>query len=134
MKRIDPLSIQLVVPGITHVPQLGCRVEAHVLNAADKPSDKSTALFDLDALAAPLYVRTRLPGDRFYPMGMHGHKKLKDFFIDAKVAREKRDRTLVFCDAEGIIWIGEYRQAERGKVTNNTSKFLQLTIKAGGLK
>ena len=40
-------------------------------------------------LALPLAVRSRRPGDRFRPAGMRGRrKKLQDFFVDRKVARD----------------------------------------------
>ena len=34
---------------------------------------------DGQAIVFPLYMRTRKPGDRFYPLGLGGSKKLKDY-------------------------------------------------------
>ncbi len=46
-------------------------------------------------------LRTRIPGDRIYPIGMSGSKKLKDIFIDEKVPREERAKALVLtCNSE----------------------------------
>lgn len=46
-------------------------------------------------------VRTRQNGDRICPLGMDGSKKLKDFFIDEKISRQKRDTAvLVLCNDE----------------------------------
>lgn len=129
---IQPPGVELTVPGVTFVPELGCRVMACLLSERAKPIGRLTALFDWQALRPPLYVRTRLPGDRFVPLGMQGSKKIKDFFIDAKIAREERDRALIFYDRQGIVWIGGYRQAELAKVTGRTREFLQLTIEQTG--
>ena len=43
------------------------------------------------ALALPLAVRSRRPGDRFRPLGAPGDRKLQDFLVDRKVPREERD-------------------------------------------
>lgn len=49
-------------------------------------------------------VRTRENGDRIYPIGMDGSKKLKDFFIDEKVSRPEREKAiLLLCDNEIAI-------------------------------
>lgn len=50
---------------------------------------------------ASFSVRTRENGDRIYPLGMDGSKKLKDFFIDGKISRPEREKAvLVLCDNE----------------------------------
>jgi tRNA(Ile)-lysidine synthase len=57
-------------------------------------------------------VRRRLPGDRFQPLGMTGHKKLQDFFTDAQVPRDERDTVPLFVSPRGIVWVGGLRVAE----------------------
>ncbi|HET8724227.1 MAG TPA: tRNA lysidine(34) synthetase TilS [Anaeromyxobacteraceae bacterium] len=59
-----------------------------------------------DAVAWPLSLRGRMPGDRFRPAGGRGSKKLKAWLIDRKVPREDRDGLRVLADAEGwVLWI-----------------------------
>ena len=76
-----------------------------------------TAHFDPGALEQPLEVRTRRPGDRIQPLGMSGEKKLQDFFSDARVPREWRDRVPLLVTRRGVAWGVGYRIAEgaRGK-------------------
>ncbi|HHT9121049.1 MAG TPA: tRNA lysidine(34) synthetase TilS, partial [Candidatus Hypogeohydataceae bacterium YC41] len=62
-------------------------------------------VFDFDKLELPLTVRTRRPGDRFWPLGADGEKKLKDFFIDEKIPRPRRDDWLLVCDGKHPIWV-----------------------------
>ncbi len=79
-----------------------------------------------------MFVRHRLPGDRFQPAGMKGTKKLKDYFIDAKIPRARRDKVLIFYDLQGIIWLGGLRQAQRGTISGPANKkMLRLTIDNG---
>ncbi|MCE5287239.1 MAG: tRNA lysidine(34) synthetase TilS [Pelosinus sp.] len=126
-RAIQPPGVTLIVPGITRLPN-GSFVKAVLSDVRPESSDAKTAVFDWAALAKPIIVRTRLAGDRFQPLGLAGTKKIKDFFIDAKVTREVRAETLIFADAQEIIWLGGFRQAEHGKTTNATQHFLQITI------
>lgn len=83
---------------------------------------------DLDTLRFPLYVRNRRPGDRFQPLGMHGSKKLKDFFIDEKVPVTVRDKIPCIVDAVGIVAVVGLRIAHRVRITADTSRVLRLTV------
>ena len=38
-------------------------------------------------------IRNRRAGDVFYPQGMNGRKKIKDYFIDLKIPRDERTVT-----------------------------------------
>ncbi len=73
-----------------------------------------------------LYIRFRQAGDKFNPLGMKGEKKLKDFFIDEKVPRSKRDCIPLICDEKGIIWVVGYRISNRVRISKTTNKVLQL--------
>ena len=59
----------------------------------------------------PLTIRNRVDGDKLI-IGS-GHKKLKDFLIDKKVPKSKRDKLIVITNNENeIIWvIGYYKKA-----------------------
>lgn len=129
-----PVDIRLHVPGRTVATELGCIVHARLLQASTGEHSPQTAVFDADKLVLPLGIRTRLPGDRFVPLGMRGSKKLKDFFIDAKVERQQRDQVPIIYDAAGILWVCGFRQSERGKIDGNTRNLLQLTIEKQGEK
>lgn len=52
-----------------------------------------------------LTVRCRKNGDRFYPYGGSGGKKLKDYFIDRKIPRQQRDSKLLVCCGSRILGI-----------------------------
>lgn len=126
--------IELTIPGKTEIHALGLAVFAEILDCWPKENKNTVAVFDHESLSPPLYVRTRLPGDRFWPLGAPGSKKLKSFFIDHKVPATMRGDVPIICDQSGILWVAGYRQAERGKILSSTKFFLQLTIiKTGGI-
>jgi tRNA(Ile)-lysidine synthase len=123
----------LPVPGKIVVAELGITIKAELL--LNNPLDSTwsgnqsySVLLDADKLNFPLEVRNRRPGDRFYPLGAPGHKKLKEFFIDAKVPREQRKQALLVCSNEQIVWVSGLRLAEPHKITQLTKRMLALTV------
>ncbi len=76
-------------------------------------TDTKTKIYCAFPDDAVLYVRTRRPGDFFYPVGMTGRKRLSDFFTDRKVSRNIRDQVpLLFC-GEDLVWVAGYRRDRR---------------------
>ncbi len=90
--------------------------------------DKNVAYIDFDKTSFPLTIRHRKPGDRFYPLGMQHNKKLKDFLIDEKVPKFDRDKVLIFCDKEKIIWLAGHRIDNRVVTSEQTLNILQIRI------
>jgi tRNA(Ile)-lysidine synthase len=74
-------------------------------------------------------VRGRRPGDRFFPLGAPGSKKLSDFLTDNKVAPRERERVAILCDHLGPIWVIGHRIDERVKLTALTERVLHLRAK-----
>ena len=75
------------------------------------PGEHAAGL-DWTALSeGPVIVRTWRPGDRFQPSGMTGHKKLQDFFTDAKVPRDLRGGIPLLLSGERVAWVVGYRTA-----------------------
>ena len=83
---------------------------------------KDTACFDYEKLVFPLVIRKWKSGDKFIPSGMKGFKKLSDFFIDNKINRLLKEKTLLICSNDDIIWVIGHRIDERYKATSKTKK------------
>ncbi len=97
----------------------------------DLDDDGVAALFAAGPLPFPLLVRSPRAGDRFRPSGMTGSKLLKDYFIDAKIDRESRQRTPVVCHGERIIWLAGRRRCE-GSWPVAGEKLLKIALFRGG--
>jgi tRNA(Ile)-lysidine synthase len=63
---------------------------------------------------------------------MGGSKKLKDFFLDAKVPREDRRLVPVLCSGERIVWVVGHRLDDRVKITPRTSRVLVVRYRRAG--
>lgn len=144
-------EIAVHVPGRTLLPvrrlEIECtirEVDAETLTArrerqhwvSDSPArtrtEQGTVLeewVDLARVHLPLVVRTRSPGERFWPLGAPGSKKLSEFLSDAKVEPETRDRVAILCDQLGPVWVIGHRIDERVKLTPQTQRALQLQAK-----
>lgn len=92
-------------------------------------SQEWTAYLDADKLQYPLILRNFRAGDRFVPLGMKGHKKIKDFFIDLKIPSEMRAVTPILVNQDTPVWICGHRIDDRFKVTSQTRRILKVAIR-----
>ena len=83
---------------------------------------KREELFDHARLKTPLFLRTRKEGD--YVQTKIGRKKMKKIFHEHKIPIHERDRLLMLCDQNGILWIPGYVRASRAFVSKKTKKIL----------
>ena len=126
-------EIEIHVPGRTTLPlhgvDLTCEVDA--LNPGAAASAMHAAhpgeeWLDYDAVRLPLIVRHRRAGDRFWPLGAPGSKKVSEFLIDAKVDPAERERLVLLCDRLGPVWLIGQRIDERVKLTRQTRRVLKV--------
>ena len=126
-------SVEIAIPGTTDFSDY--RIEACILSPTDIArteieNDKNPLLeyLDLSGIKGPLVVRQRRCGDRFQPLGLASQKKVGKFLTAARVPETTRQKTLVFEDSEGIIWVCPVRISERVKVTDQTRQILVLEV------
>ncbi len=121
-----PEELRLPVPGTVSLPD-GRAVSAEL--AADGPpeSGPEVAVLDADRAGMELTVRLPRPGDRFTPSGMTGHKKLQDYFVDAKTPRGARRALLVLGRGE-VLWVVGHRLAETARPGDETRRFLVIRV------
>jgi tRNA(Ile)-lysidine synthase len=118
-------------PGTFYLDALRCTIslEEMVKSAlAEMNASPWTAFLSAEKLAYPLMIRNFLPGDRFVPLGMSGHKKLKDFFIDLKLSSRARAQIPILTHSNRIVWVCGLRIDDRFKVTDDTEKVLKVTL------
>ncbi len=129
-------AAELPVPGKVCLPDnyvITARL-AHAVGLSWPPPSYRACL-DYEKLSSvPLTVRTRKPGDRFFPQGAPGGKKLKDFMIDQKIPRQIRDKLPLVVAGQEVIWPAGTRIAEPYKVTDKTKEVLVLEYKMQRLK
>ena len=116
----------------------GWHIAARVMDSqGSRPDDPFEAAFDGRSIGDTVQVRTRLPGDRFQPLGMRVEKKLQDFYVDEKVPRAWRDRIPLLVTERGIAWVVGYRIAEWARVRleqNHGQDFLRIRFSSNSLR
>lgn len=132
-------EIVIHVPGRTTLPRHGFEVTCEIVDlpvgeaaSAMRASHTGEEWLDYEAVHPPLTVRYRRPGDRFWPLGAPGTKKIAEFLIDAKVDPAERDRLAILCDRLGPVWLIGQRIDERVKLTRQTRRVLK--IRAGRIE
>lgn len=76
-------------------------------------------------------LRNRRPGDFFVTDCRGGRKKIKDYFINEKIPRSRRDSIWLLADGPHIIWIVGWRISEEYKVTQKTKRILEVCVDGG---
>jgi tRNA(Ile)-lysidine synthase len=83
-----------------------------------------------DSVPGCLAVRNRRPGDRFRPLGLRGRKKLQDYLVDRKVARNDRDAVpIVVDDSDRIVWVAGHSIGDEFRVTDPAQAVLILRLR-----
>lgn len=98
------------------------------LKQASYGNQENLKYFDMDKVQEDISLRFRKNGDKFSPLGISGHKKLKDVFIDMKVPREERDRIPLICFGSEIAWIAGYKISNKFKIDNGTKRVLRMKL------
>jgi len=88
------------------------------------PCDLMEAMFDSAGLPDRLTVRNFRYGDRFQPLGMAGHKKIKELFSERRVPMSVRSTVPLLAMGDEILWIPGYGRSDIGKVRPHTEKIL----------
>jgi tRNA(Ile)-lysidine synthase len=125
----EPLVTQIAIPGTTEFiegPIL--RVKTQIIVGKLGLSSLETgrqALFDFEKTGMGIQARFFRAGDRFFPLGMTGSKKLKSFFIDQKVPQSMRSHIPILTNTDDdIIWVYGQRISHPYRVTDKTEKVL----------
>ncbi len=94
----------------------------------DLPPPPEVAWLNPETLSLPLTVRFWQPGDRFWPQGAPGTKKLQDFLVDTKVPRWLRPHLPLVANAGEIVWVAGIRVAEPAKILRASREILEISV------
>jgi len=132
----EPLSYAYPVetPGEIIIPEADNKFCLKYLDEFDYHNDIASVrkmsynrvYLDANNTGGKFIIRNRRPGDRFFPLGSGGGKKLKDFFIDKKIPIPIRDRLPLVLKGKDIIWVPGCGPHHRYRVTRRTGSVLTI--------
>lgn len=120
----------LTVGKTLHIAEAGLEISSEYYTPGSQPLPDSLteAVFDVAFLTGPLVVRNFRNGDRFQPLGMSGHKKVKDLFIDAKIPLGTRAVLPLLTMNDQVLWIVGHGRSEAGRVTRQSERAVRFQI------
>jgi tRNA(Ile)-lysidine synthase len=136
--RATEFAASLSIPGEVRLGPQGMVVGAEALpgtfSAERRPMKWAARGMEVGiaagAVQLPLAVRSRRPGDRFRPLGAPGRRKLQDFLVDRKVARDERDRLPLVVDGQDrIVWVVGHSVAEEFRVQDPSQGVILLRVR-----
>ena len=110
----------------------GSILKISFLNAAELQGigeNKYTKYFDYDKINSCLSMRFRQGGDYLVFNDKGQKKSLKEYFIHEKIPSCMRDKVPLIVDGNHVLWIIGYRISAYYKVTKETRKIVQMTIR-----
>ena len=127
---VSEFEYTLSVPGEIKVPELGEVVSATLSDCVPKLSARGrTVAVSSERIVLPLMVRNWRPGDVMRPLGLGGHKKLQDLFVDRKISKAKRGTIPIVADSSGrIVWVAGQTLDEEFRVTDSDRSVLILKV------
>jgi tRNA(Ile)-lysidine synthase len=130
LRGVSCYRYELRIGRLLHIGEAGVTVHSELISPplVGLPESLFEAVFDVALLARPLSVRNFRRGDRFRPLGMAGHKKLKDLFIDKKIPLTVRANLPLLCAGDEILWIPGYGRSDAAKVGPETAEILRLRV------
>ena len=96
------------------------------------PTESYTKWFDCDKISDNIVIRTRAEGDYLTIDSAGNHKSIQDYFVDEKIPRHKRDSIMLVCDGSHVMWVVGYRISEYYKISNNTTRVLEIVYGGNG--
>lgn len=133
--RLNTSYFQFEIDPGTDIQIQSCalRILTSIIDKSDLPQayshDRNIEYINFDLIEKPLIIRAFLPGDKFIPLNMNGHKKVSDFFTDLKVPLHNRNCIPILTCSSGIVWIVGYQIDDRFKITENCKKVLKLEVR-----
>lgn len=130
----DKYCYSLKIDSENIIYSLGIEAVVKTLKAYDVydiKKDKYTVYIDKEKVQGDLFLRNRLNGDVFSPIGLKGSKKLKEYFIDEKIPKEERDKIQLIADEKEIVWVIGKRLSEKYKITDKTKNVIMINIIRG---
>ena len=128
--------LKLSLPGTTPIPNSPWVVEstlqaAKTTDSSEKSKTNWAVSLDADSMGDSPILRTRQPGDIFYPLGLKGHRqRLKKFMINEKIETAYRQQVPLLVSAQGqICWVCGWRIDHRCRVTTETKRIITFTFK-----
>jgi tRNA(Ile)-lysidine synthase len=98
---------RLQIPGSVHIPELGKRFSAQIVESEMHETPGQRVFVDADSIGPYVRIRNWKPGDYYKPVGLPAGK-LKKLFQRARIPRSHRTGWPVVVAGSTIIWVASF--------------------------
>ncbi len=95
------------------------------------PENRYTKWFDYDKITTSLLLRTRRPGDYLTIDDALHTQSVKQYMINEKIPKAKRDSMYLLADGAHILWVPGHRVSRQYKVEKSTRRILEVRLRGG---
>ena len=95
------------------------------------PQNRYTKWFDYDKIEKSLVLRTRQKGDFLTIDDRFSRKSIQDYMVNEKIPRAIREKMLLLCEGNHVLWVPGYRISSFYKINENTKYILQVQLRGG---
>ena len=128
-KKIEKMEIEIAVGKSKKINGGVISINKVLLRHAKKNNDSSIEYISGDGISGKFILRTWKDGDRFYPLGMKGSKKISDFLTEQGIPSYKKKEQLVLTNSGKIVWVVGLRLDDMFKLKANSKKVFKLCWK-----
>jgi len=123
----------LKIPGITVIPEINKTITCTIHERGDKPLKEIANLpytkwLDCDIIENGLVIRTKCPNDYIVINEQGSRQKLNRFYINNKISTILRDELPLIAAGQEIVWIVGHRENYRYRLSECTSRVLEINI------
>ena len=94
----------------------------------DQKNGENHLSLDASTISFPLKLRKWKKGDRFFPTGMTGSKKVAKFFKDENYTSNEKAAQWLLCSGNDIVWIVGKRLDRRFVPSKTTEKVIHINL------
>ena len=127
-RRVGHFEVDIPKEGTYFFPPANASLRFSIQKSRKIHPTRNAAFLDGERACFPLHVRNWKKGDSFRPLGMKGHKKLSDFWIDRKVPREQRKTIPLVFREDDLLWAAGHEIHHEYRITDSTSLVLRIEL------
>jgi len=123
----------LKIPGVTVIPELNKMVTCTIYERWEKPLKEITNLpytkwLDCDIIKDGLTIRSKCSNDYIIIDEQGSRQRLNRFYINNKIPANLREELPLIAEGQEIIWIVGFRMNYRYRVSESTSRVLEINV------
>jgi tRNA(Ile)-lysidine synthase len=128
-KKFEKKEIEIIIGKSETINGGVISLSKVLLKNVKKNNDRSIEYISGDGISGKFILRTWKDGDRFYPLGMKGSKKISDFLTEQRIPSYKKKEQLVLTNSGKIVWVIGLRLDDMFKLKANSKKVYKLCWK-----